>query len=583
MATTKSIDPLTATPRPLAAALFDHAESMPAATAVFLPGETAVREVTWRQIADDVTRMAALLAERGVAPGDRVALWSDNRYEWIVVDLAMQLAGAINVPLHGSLTAPAAAAQIAHSEPRLVVIANAALAESLQQQAPDLYNASAIELLDATGQAPALLERLAERSLDDGRQIIDRRARQFDAESLATILYTSGTSGEPKAIALTHANLSSNTRAVVEGLEESLHVRRMSFLPFSHIYARTCDLYAWLLGGSQIVLARSRETIIPDCGQTQPTMINGVPFFYQRVAQKVAEAEAAGANLTLHQLFGGNLQLAFCGGAPLPVETFDFYHARGVMLLAGYGLTESSPVISMSSPKAYRRGSSGKAIPGIEVRFAADGELLTRGPHVMKEYWKSPELTRETIRDGWLHTGDLGAIDADGFITITGRKKELLVLSTGKKATPTLIEGLLVQEPLVAQAMVVGNDQPCLAALIVPNFDMLRSWASAQGLGEASANDLAADPRVVRLYAERIAGLLGSLPTYEQVKRFALLDRPFTIEGGHLTPKQSLRRDVIGRDFAAVVAGLYAGGAAVVDYPRKNTPERIGDDPCDLA
>jgi long-chain acyl-CoA synthetase len=312
-------------------------------------------------------------------------------------------------------------------------------------------------------------------------------------------------------------------------------------------------------------------------------MINGVPFFYQRLAQKVAEAEAAGTGPTLPQLFGGDLQLAICGGAPLPVDTFDFYHARGVMLLAGYGLTESSPVITMSSPTAYRRGSSGKAIPGIEVRFADDGELLTRGPHVMKEYWKNPELTRETIRDGWLHTGDLGAIDADGYITITGRKKELLVLSTGKKATPTLIEGLLVQEPLLAQAMVIGNDRPCLAALIVPNFDMLRTWAAQQGLGDASPEALVAHPSVVRLYAERIAGLLGALPTYEQVKRFALLDSPFTIDGGHLTPKQSLRRNEITRDFAGAIAGLYADGAATVDYPRRNTPERIGDERCDLA
>jgi long-chain acyl-CoA synthetase len=581
MATTTSVRPTTA--RPLAQALLDHAASMPNATAAFLPSESSVREVRWREIADDVTRMVALLGNRGVGPGDCVALWSDNRYEWILADLAMQLVGAINVPLHGSLTAPAAAAQIAHSEPRLVVIANTSLADSLQRQAPELYSVLAIELLDATGGAPALIDRLADRSLDEGRQIIEQRAAQFDPESIATILYTSGTSGEPKGVALTHANLTSNTRAIVEGLEETFNVRRMNFLPFSHIYARTCDFYAWLLGGSQIILARSRDTIVADCGKTQPTMINGVPFFYQRLAQKVAEAEAAGKGPTLAELFGGDLQLAICGGAPLPVDTFDFYHARGVMLLAGYGLTESSPVITMSLPTAYRRGSSGKAIPGIEVRFAEDGELLTRGPHVMKEYWKNPELTRETIRDGWLHTGDLGAIDADGYITITGRKKELLVLSTGKKATPTLIEGLLVQEPLLAQAMVIGNDRPCLAALIVPNFDMLRIWAAQQGLGDASPQELVAHPSVVRLYAERIAGLLGPLPNYEQVKRFALLDSPFTIDGGHLTPKQSLRRNEISRDFAAAIAGLYADGAVLVDYPRRNTPERIGDERCDLA
>ncbi len=571
------------TERPLAGMLFDHADSTPNATAVFLATEAAVREITWRELADHVTRMVALLASRGVEVGDRIELWSDNRYEWIVADLAMQFLGAINVPLHGSLPAPAAAAQIAHSEPRLALIANAGLAENLQRHSPELIRGLSVEMLDAAGDAPALLDRLMGFSTKEGRQIIERRTAAFDPKSIATILYSSGTSGEPKAVALTHANLSSNSLAVIDGLEEPSSERRMNFLPFSHIYARTCDLYAWVVGGSQLVLARSRDTVVVDCGRTQPTLINGVPFFYQRIAQKVAEAEAAGANTTLQQLFGGNLRIGICGGAALPIATFDFYHQRGVMLLPGYGLTESSPVIALSSPTAFRRGAVGKAIPGIEVRIADDGELLTRGPHVMKEYWKDAELTRQTIRDGWLYTGDLGAIDADGYISITGRKKELIVLSTGKKAVPTQIEGLLLHEPLIFQAMVVGNDQPCLAALIVPNHDLLRAWAGRQGLPAFTDGELLRHPSVVRLYAERIGGLLASLPTYEQVKRFAILDRAFTIESGHLTPKQSLRRDVLSRDFGPEIAALYAGGGAAVDYQRGDSPEQVGDHSCDTV
>jgi long-chain acyl-CoA synthetase len=569
--------------RPLAAALFDHAASTPDSAAVYLPNGLATRNVAWCELAADVMRMVALIERHGIEAGDRIEIWSDNRYEWIVSDLAIQLLGAVSVPIHGALSEPLAAAQIAHSEPRLALVANAALADGLKRHSQETLRGLPIVFFDAAADEPALLERLMSCSADEGRQIIEQRAAAFDPGSIATILYSSGTSGEPKAVALTHDNLGSNARAVIEGLQESASERRMNFLPFSHIYARTCDLYAWLLGGSQLVLARSRDTVVDDCRLTQPTLINGVPFFYQRIAQKVAAAEAVGDGVTLQRLFGGKLRIGICGGAALPVATFDFYQQRGVMLLPGYGLTESSPVIALSSPMAFRRGAVGKAIPGIEVRIAEDGELLTRGPHVMKEYWKDAELTRQTIRDGWLYTGDLGAIDADGYISITGRKKELIVLSTGKKAVPTLIEGLLLHEPLIQQAMVFGNDQPCLAALVVPNHDLLDAWASGQGLPELTRDEAIVHPSVVRLYAERIGSLLAALPNYEQVKRFLLLDRAFTIDAGHLTPKQSLRRDVLNRDFSADMAALYAGGGAAVDYSRDTSPQQVGVPLCDTA
>lgn len=552
--------------RPLACVLFEHAETTPNVSAVFLPQEDGVRQVAWREIADDVTRMAASLAHRGIEPGDRIVLWSDNRYEWIVADLAMQLLGAINVPLHDSLPAPAAAAQIAHSEPRLAIVARECLAKELQQFAPGLLDSAAVELIEATADTASLLSRLQACDLDTGRLAIERSLAKFSPDSIATILYSSGTSGEPKAVALTHSNISSNAYAVIIGLAEPSSERRMNFLPFSHIYARTCDLYAWLVGGSQIVLARSRDTVVADCGRTQPTLINGVPYFYQRVAQKVAEAEKAGASVTLPQLFGGNLRACICGGAALPTATFDFYHARGLLMLPGYGLTESSPVIAMSSPEEYRRGTVGRAIPGIEVRIAEDGELLTRGPHVMTEYWKDPELTRQTIRDGWLYTGDLGAIDADGFISITGRKKELIALSTGKKAVPTHIEGVLSREPLIFQSMVVGDNQPYLAAVIVPDFDLLAKWAAANGITEASPGELIELPAVVEMYRERIRTQLESLPPYERVKRFRLLHEPFTVAEGLLTPKLSLRRSIIQQKHQPGIAALYAGGGVAVEY-----------------
>ena len=571
--------------RPLSTVLFDWARITPDVTAIFLPQEGHVTQKTWRQVADDVLRMIVRLDQLGVGPQDRVVLWSDNRYEWIVIDLAIQSIGAIHVPLHGSLPAPAAAAQVEHAEPKLVVAANAAMADGLRRQpaAAHALAGQAIELIDAAGGAAGLLDRIASLSVDEGAKIVERHAPSFDPHAIVTILYSSGTSGEPKAVALTHSNLITNAYSTINVLRETPLERRLNFLPLSHIYARTCDLYTWLAGGSQLALARSRETIFEDCRLTQPTLLNSVPFFYQRLQQKVADSEATEAPLTIQELLGGDIHVCMCGGAALPVDTFDFFNSRGVTLLPGYGLTESSPVISFTTPETLRRGTVGKPIPGIEVRIADDGEVLTRGPHVMREYWKDAKLTRETVRDGWLHTGDLGSLDADGYLSITGRKKELIVLSTGKKAVPTHVEGLLLRESLVLQAMVVGNDQCYLSALVTPNAELLSTWLAAEGLPALSRAEAVKHPAVLSMFAERIRRQLAALPPYERVKRFCLLDHVFTQEAGELTPKLSLRRDAIQRTFHQEIALLYAGGGESVEYddiPAPAPAHNSENEPC---
>lgn len=552
--------------RPLSAPLFEWAESTASSVALLLPHHGVVEEKTWRELADDVLRMTAYLGRLGVGRSDRVVLWCDNRYEWIVIDLAILSLGAIHVPLHGSLTGAAAATQIAHSEPRLLLVASEALLANLQHHSAELAAVRGpVDLVESTSTTPGILQRATRLGSDRGAELVEQGAAAFDPQAIATILYSSGTSGEPKAVALTQANLISNCRAVVSVFEEAPDERRLNFLPFSHIYARTCDLYTWLAGGSQLALARSRETAFADCRATEPTMLNAVPFFYDRVMHRVLESERNGEPIGIPDLIGPRIRMCISGGAPLPVSTFDFFHERGVPLLPGYGLTESSPVICMSTQDAFRRGTVGKIIPGIEVRFAEDGELLTRGPHVMKEYWKCPELTRDTIRDGWLYTGDLGAMDDDGFVSITGRKKELLALSTGKKAVPTYIESLMCREPLIQQAMVVGNDKPFLAAIIVPNFDLLPQRLSDARSHGSTQVDLRST-EIAHLYQRLIAEQLRDLPACEQVKRFALIDRAFTTDEGLLTPKMSLRRDAIHRAFPQEIDSLYDGGGVAVHY-----------------
>jgi long-chain acyl-CoA synthetase len=283
-------------------------------------------------------------------------------------------------------------------------------------------------------------------------------------------------------------------------------------------------------------LAESRETLFRDLQLVKPHGLSAVPYLYQRAADKVRESGAADEAAELKALFGGRMERLSSGGAPLPPDTEAWYCERGLGILPGYGLTESSPVISMSTPDAYHFGSSGRPLAGVEVRIADDGEILNRGPNTMLGYWNDPAATAAAIRDGWLHTGDLGELDADGFLYVRGRKKELIVLSTGKKVVPTRVEGMLTASPLIEQAAVFGEGQCGIVVLIVP---------AACGLADGISSQATRD-----LYAAEIKRCLQSAAHEEQVRNFALLERPFSIEQGELTPKLSLRRAVIAKNFA---------------------------------
>jgi long-chain acyl-CoA synthetase len=335
---------------------------------------------------------------------------------------------------------------------------------------------------------------------------------------------------------LSQRNLAVNAAVTAETLGADVNQVRICVLPLSHIFARTCDLYTWLYHGSRLVIAESRETLFRDLALVQPHGLSAVPYLYQRAADKVRSSGAADEAAELKALFGGRMERLASGGAPLPPDTEAWYRERGLPILPGYGLSESSPVISMSTPTSYRFGASGRPLPGVEVRIAEDGEILNRGPNTMLGYWNDPAATATAIRDGWLHTGDLGELDADGFLYVRGRKKELIVLSTGKKVVPTRVEGLLTASPLIEQAAVFGEGQCGIVALIVP---------AAGGLAHPVTSQATRD-----LYAAEIQRCLQSAAQEEQVRQFALLNRPFSIEHGELTPKLSLRRTEIAKNFA---------------------------------
>ncbi len=511
--------------------------------------------LTWNDVAGAVARTAAVLVELGIRPGDRVAQLSENRYEWIIADLAIQMAGAIHVPIHAPLTGVQAAWQIQHSGAKVLLLSGPAQAAKLAAVSEGLAEVQCVsyevclELL--FGRKIALLAELqAKADLSQGIEAACQSRKTAAADSLMTILYTSGTTGEPKGVMLTQGNLASNACATIEAFGYRPNQLRLNFLPLSHIFARTCDLYCWIAEGSQLALAESRETVIADCQAVRPTCLNGVPYFYDKVYRGLCEKGVQNVPGILKGALGGAIETCCAGGAALPDHLYDYYHAQGVPLLQGYGLSESSPVITISTDKHHRRGSCGRPIPGVEVRIADDGEILTRGPHVMTGYYQNDAATAEVLSGGWLATGDLGRLDGDGFLYITGRKKEILVTSGGKNIAPVYLESLLTEDPLILQALIVGDGRSYLAALIVPNQELLAAELARRGSDDAAA-----------LFRERIDQRLASVSQYEQVRKFVLLPRPFSIEAGELTPKLSLRRQEIAAHFAAEIESLYERGS----------------------
>jgi long-chain acyl-CoA synthetase len=499
-----------------------------------------LRWQTWRQLGEETDAWAAELTARGVRPGARVAQLSPNCEGWIIADLALQSIGAVHVPLHVSLSPIQIAEHIAHCGAKLLVANSAELAEPIRSVlGPDCSIILHSELAAA-------------------RRGPEVAASHMPApEDLATILYTSGTTGPPRGVMLTQRNITANAVTMADELATDELETRLLILPLSHIYARTCDLYCWIYLGSRMVIAESRETALRDCKLAKPTVINAVPYFYQKVADGLRSSMANVDAATLRAALGGAVKMLYCGGAPLASETERFFAERDLPVLCGYGLTEASPVITASTPETYSPGSVGRPLSNVEVRLAEDGEVQARGASIMQGYWHNAEATADVLRDGWLHTGDLGEWDANGNLRIIGRKKEMLVLATGKKVAPTHIESLLIGSPWIEQCCVVGDGRNCLAALIVPNPEALRQEIRRQRLLVWSRRRALRHPKVLALYRREIDRCLAGAAEFEQVRCFTLIPRGFSMELGELTPKLSMCRPVIERTFAKEIDVMY--------------------------
>jgi long-chain acyl-CoA synthetase len=359
---------------------------------------------------------------------------------------------------------------------------------------------------------------------------------------------------------LTNDNFVSNTQAAIAAVPVREDDVRLCMLPLSHSFARTVDYYGWFLSGSQLALMAPRASMQDTLRDIRPTVLSCVPHFCENAQRYIQENGLEHVEGVLRGFLGGRIRWCISGGAPLPVHVARFFWDRHVPLLEGYGLTESSPVISINREHAPKLGTVGPAIPGVEIRIAEDGEVLSRGRHIMRGYWNKPEATEAALEDGWLHTGDLGSLDEEGYLTITGRKKELIVTAGGKNIAPRYVEGLLAEDPYILQVVVCGDRRHYLTALIVPNFATLLPALRERGIPTSSPEDVVRRQDVYELMQERVQGRLADVADYERVKDFVLLSEPFSAERSEMTPTMKTRREVILRCHAAEIESLYARG-----------------------
>ena len=562
------------------------------------------RDISSAEFVSTVRSLALGLASVGVGRGDPVALLSENRPEWAAFDHALLNLGAVVVPLYPSLLSEQIQYILRHSGARILVLSSQAQLEKVLPILPALPGLGRLILLDPVAAMPTqalpwtALVREGEARHQGEPQAFDTIRSGVGPDDLASILYTSGTTGEPKGVMLTHGNFSANLRAVRRAIPINDRSVALSFLPLSHAFERLVD-FACLDAGATIAYAESLEALMGNIAEIHPTFLAGVPRFYEKiysgvreklrgapasrraivraafaVGRRRARARMAGRRIPLlirlldrpaerwvfrpfrERVFGPEIHFVISGGAPLSTEINEFLHAAGVPVREGYGLTEAAPVIAVNTPERTRLGTVGPPLEGVEVRIADDGEILVRGANVMPGYFRNEEATREALVEGWLRTGDIGRLE-DGFLVITDRKKELLKTSGGKMIPPQPIENLLREDPAVGEAVLIGEGRKYVTALLVPDFQWLASYARHKGLPPRNPAELIKDPQVVDHYRRVIEAKMSALPTYERVKKFRLLPRELTAAGGELTPTQKVKRRVVEKKYADLIASMY--------------------------
>ncbi|OGU62363.1 MAG: long-chain acyl-CoA synthetase [Ignavibacteria bacterium RBG_13_36_8] len=562
--------------------------------------------ITYDQFYEDTENFALGLASLGVKRGDKVAIIAENRPKWVYSDMAILGLGGIDVPLYPISTSDSIEFCLNNSESVGIVVSNKFQLNKVMKIKKSVKALKFIVVMndgDTNGEkdvfAFSAVQSMGKKFKQEHPNHFSDSINLCREDELCTIIYTSGTTGEPKGVMLTNKNIISNVKAAHEIFDINQNDVFLSFLPLCHIFERMGGYYTALSSGGMICYAESIEKLAQNMEEIKPTIITAVPRLFERMYTKIKRNvesqsekkqkifnwaleigreyvtakkldESIPISLTLkHKLAdklvfgklraktGGRMRFFISGGAALARELGQFFEAAGILIIEGYGLTESSPVITANRLNDYKFGTVGKPVPGVEVKIAKDGEILASGPNIMQGYYKNKKETEATIKDGWLHTGDLGVYDAEGFLIITDRKKHLFKTSGGKYIAPTPIESLFLGSKYIEQFVLIGDRRMFLTALIVPDFESLKEYADANRIHYTDVNELVKLKQIYELLEKDLDQFQKQLAAYEKVRKFAILDKPFTIEGGELTPSLKVKRKVIEERYGDLIEDMY--------------------------
>lgn len=548
------------------------------------------------------------LASLGIKRGDRVAIIAESRMEWVVSDMAILALGAVNVPLYPNLTADGVSFILNNSEAAAAIVSNNFQLNKLMKVRSSLKYLKNIILMNNLGFSGLdnvsgfeEIERRGEIFKGSNRYYFEESLRLAREEDLCSIIYTSGTTGEPKGVMLSNKNICSNVKSATMVFPVTEADTLLSFLPLCHIYERTTGYYTVFSSGGTIAFAESIERVQLNMTEVKPTVMTAVPRLFEKIYGRIQReveswsptkqklfnkalstartymetlhsGESMPIGLSLKYRFydklvlekirektGGRLRFIVSGSAPLARELGEFFEAVGIPIIEGYGMTEASPVMACNRLDNYKFGTVGKAFPGVELKIAKDGEILVSGPNIMMGYYRNKKETQESIKGGWLYTGDIGVFDAEGFLIITDRKKSLFKTSGGKFIAPNPIENLFLASRYIDQFVLIGDRRMFLSALIVPDFEALREYADAHRISYADNDELVSLKQINELMETDLARLQKDLAHFERVRKFTLLDKPFSIEDGELTPSLKVRRKVVEQRYSNLIDGMYKG------------------------
>lgn len=559
--------------------------------------------ISAQELYDRVRHISLGLKSLGLGAGDRLVILSENRPDWVMTDFAVLAGGAVTVPIYPTLTPEQIRYIVDDSEAKIVVCSTPDLQAKVEAIRPSLSRVAhflSFEDQPAGGFIPFkdVVEKGRQAEAADP-EAFERAAAAVKPDDIASIIYTSGTTGVPKGVMLSHDNFFSNTRALDAVTDFHCGDTILSFLPLSHVLERM-TMFSFLYKGSTVAFAESIDTVAQNLLEVRPTIMVSVPRLFEKLYARILDSILAGSALKKKIFFwalrgglsasrkaqrrtaalfprrslrlrlaqklvfskilektGGRVKFFVSGGAPLSRDIAEFFHAIGLVILEGYGLTETSPVVACNTFTKIRFGTVGPVVPKVEVQIAADGEILVRGPNVMKGYFKKEAETAEALAGGWLHTGDIGHLDVDGFLVITDRKKDLIVTAGGKNVAPQPIENLLKQSSYIAQTVVVGAGRKFISVLVVPNFEKLEAWARERNIAFAAGKELCGRDDVREFYREEIERCTPGLAPYEKIKKILLLEREFEIERDELTPTLKVKRSRVEEKYKALIDGLY--------------------------